>query len=228
MVLRYFAAILAPALLYPAAAAAAVATAIVIDVIQTLLPWPALLQSESTGTKTFSLFGPAGGGANLTAFHFETKVGGWMQHCTAVLLVNGDSVLADDGRSWLAFASAPRINSGLVKRLHCVDCLALSCSSSDVPGPFAAAALLQLRHWRLYCAAPGYHRNHAVSRHDASLLPHALTQPANTDSSPDLNGRNALPAAARCSGCTRRWRGGTPGTASCCRWSATLKRASHW
>jgi hypothetical protein len=58
-----------------------------------------------------------------------------MQHCSAVLLVNGGSVLADDGRCWLAFASAPRINSGLVKRLHCVDCLALSCSSSDVPGP---------------------------------------------------------------------------------------------
>ena len=33
------------------------------------------LQNESTGTKTFTLFGPAGGGTNLTAFHFETKVG---------------------------------------------------------------------------------------------------------------------------------------------------------
>lgn len=32
-------------------------------------------QNESTGTKTFTLFGPAGGGTNLTAFHFETKVG---------------------------------------------------------------------------------------------------------------------------------------------------------
>ncbi|PRW59252.1 hypothetical protein C2E21_2426 [Chlorella sorokiniana] len=31
------------------------------------------LKSESTGTKTFTLFGPAGGGTNLTAFHFETK-----------------------------------------------------------------------------------------------------------------------------------------------------------
>ena len=30
-------------------------------------------QNESTGTKTFTLFGPAGGGTNLTAFHFETK-----------------------------------------------------------------------------------------------------------------------------------------------------------
>ncbi len=36
------------------------------------------LQSESTGTKTFTLFGPAGGGTNLTAFHFETKARqGW-------------------------------------------------------------------------------------------------------------------------------------------------------
>jgi hypothetical protein len=35
-----------------------------------LLPPP---QNESTGTKTFTLFGPAGGGTNLTAFHFETK-----------------------------------------------------------------------------------------------------------------------------------------------------------
>ena len=38
------------------------------------LALPAPLQNESTGTKTFTLFGPAGGGTNLTAFHFETKV----------------------------------------------------------------------------------------------------------------------------------------------------------
>lgn len=38
-------------------------------------------QNESTGTKTFTLFGPAGGGTNLTAFHFETKVPAGLAHC---------------------------------------------------------------------------------------------------------------------------------------------------
>lgn len=33
-------------------------------------------QSESTGTASFTLYGPAGGGTNLTGFHFETKVSG--------------------------------------------------------------------------------------------------------------------------------------------------------
>lgn len=41
--------------------------------IRLFLPCSSILQSESTGTKTFTLFGPAGGGTNLTAFHFETK-----------------------------------------------------------------------------------------------------------------------------------------------------------
>lgn len=31
------------------------------------------LKNESTGTRTFTLFAPIGGGTNLTAFHFETK-----------------------------------------------------------------------------------------------------------------------------------------------------------
>lgn len=43
---------------------------------RTLFWPPGWLQSESTGTHTFSQFANVGLGANLTAFHFETKVSG--------------------------------------------------------------------------------------------------------------------------------------------------------